>query len=149
MPPAVNLLRVNKRLTAQVIVFAMTLSCLSQAGSEIQKPTKETNASTVIHQTLADSIYFRDLEIPDQSGKIMTVSGYIDPMTLGDTLMHEHIFIDLRQGHKEQEVKNKTPDKLVPGKPLFSLYNRSQSYTTASADLFYIHSFEDAVYRSH
>jgi len=31
--------------------------------------------------------------IPDMSGKILTVSGPIDPSQLGSTLMHEHIFI--------------------------------------------------------
>ena len=31
--------------------------------------------------------------IPDMSGKILTVSGPIDPSELGPTLMHEHIFI--------------------------------------------------------
>ena len=31
--------------------------------------------------------------IPDMSGKILTVSGPIDPSQLGPTLMHEHIFI--------------------------------------------------------
>ena len=31
--------------------------------------------------------------IPDMSGKILTVTGPIDPSQLGPTLMHEHIFI--------------------------------------------------------
>ena len=31
--------------------------------------------------------------IPDQSGRVMTVRGLIDPSELGPTLMHEHLFI--------------------------------------------------------
>lgn len=34
------------------------------------------------------------LEVPDNSGKIMSVLGLIEPDAIGPTLMHEHIFID-------------------------------------------------------
>ena len=34
------------------------------------------------------------LAIPDMAGEIMTVAGPIDPDELGQTIMHEHIFID-------------------------------------------------------
>jgi len=37
--------------------------------------------------------------IPDMSGKVITVAGAIDPAALGQTLMHEHLFLDLRQNH--------------------------------------------------
>ena len=37
--------------------------------------------------------------IPDISGKVLTVAGAIDPSTLGQTLMHEHLFVDLRKSH--------------------------------------------------
>ena len=37
--------------------------------------------------------------ILDMSGKVITVAGAIDPATLGQTLMHEHLFLDLRQNH--------------------------------------------------
>lgn len=37
--------------------------------------------------------------IPDMSGKVITVAGTIDPAALGQTLMHEHLFLDLRQNH--------------------------------------------------
>ena len=37
--------------------------------------------------------------IPDMSGKVITVAGAVDPATLGQTLMHEHLFLDLRQNH--------------------------------------------------
>ena len=36
----------------------------------------------------------------DVAGKIMTVRGPIDPAHLGATLMHEHIFVDLRKGSR-------------------------------------------------
>ena len=45
-------------------------------------------------------------QIPDMSGKVMTVRGPIDPGRLGVTIMHEHIFIDLR---KTQAPKFDTP----------------------------------------
>lgn len=34
-------------------------------------------------------------------GKIQTVLGLIDPISLGNTLMHEHIFIDYRAFYSE------------------------------------------------
>src|SRR5579859_1267380 len=34
--------------------------------------------------------------IPNMDGKILTVTGPIDPSELGVTLMHEHIFIDFQ-----------------------------------------------------
>ncbi|MEU3962720.1 aryldialkylphosphatase [Streptomyces buecherae] len=35
--------------------------------------------------------------IPDIAGKALTVAGPVDPSVLGQTLMHEHIFVDLRR----------------------------------------------------
>lgn len=35
--------------------------------------------------------------IPDIAGKVMTVNGPIDPSALGETLMHEHIFINFQK----------------------------------------------------
>lgn len=35
-------------------------------------------------------------QIPNMAGKILTVTGPIDPAALGPTLMHEHIFIDFQ-----------------------------------------------------
>lgn len=35
--------------------------------------------------------------VPDMAGKILTVTGPIDPSQLGQTLMHEHIFIDFQR----------------------------------------------------
>lgn len=35
--------------------------------------------------------------IPDLAGRVMTVTGPIDPADLGVTLMHEHLFVDLRR----------------------------------------------------
>jgi len=35
--------------------------------------------------------------VPNMAGKVMTVNGPVDPSTLGETLMHEHIFINFKQ----------------------------------------------------
>ncbi|MGH3239319.1 MAG: phosphotriesterase family protein [Spirillospora sp.] len=35
--------------------------------------------------------------IPDLSGKVLTVEGPVEPSALGPTLMHEHLFVDLRR----------------------------------------------------
>lgn len=35
--------------------------------------------------------------IPNMAGKVMTVKGPVDPSSLGETLMHEHIFIDFKK----------------------------------------------------
>ena len=37
--------------------------------------------------------------IPDISGMVMTVRGPVDPDDLGVTIMHEHLFLDLRKNH--------------------------------------------------
>ena len=40
-----------------------------------------------------ESINYRNIEIPDHSGKIMTVRGLVSPNAIRQTLMHEHLFI--------------------------------------------------------
>lgn len=35
--------------------------------------------------------------VPNNAGKVLTVSGPVDPSSLGQTLMHEHIFIDYKR----------------------------------------------------
>lgn len=37
------------------------------------------------------------LEIPERTGLVQTVLGPVDPAELGPTLMHEHIFLDIRR----------------------------------------------------
>ncbi|WP_018566108.1 phosphotriesterase family protein [Streptomyces sp. PsTaAH-124] len=36
-------------------------------------------------------------DIPDLAGQVLTVAGPVDPSVLGPTLMHEHVFVDLRR----------------------------------------------------
>lgn len=36
-------------------------------------------------------------EIPNIAGRVLTVAGPVDPSRLGQTLMHEHVFVDLRR----------------------------------------------------
>lgn len=43
---------------------------------------------------LASGISYKGIDIPDQSGKVVTVLGFIKPEALGPTLMHEHLFLD-------------------------------------------------------
>ncbi|TDD35663.1 aryldialkylphosphatase [Actinomadura sp. KC06] len=35
--------------------------------------------------------------VPDLAGQVLTVTGPVDPSALGPTLMHEHLFVDLRR----------------------------------------------------
>ena len=39
----------------------------------------------------------RPEQIPDLTGKVLTVAGPVEPDALGPTLMHEHLFVDLRR----------------------------------------------------
>ena len=45
--------------------------------------------------------------VPDMSGKVLTVEGPISPGDLGVTLMHEHLFVDLRKNHLPHMVHEK------------------------------------------
>lgn len=45
----------------------------------------------------ADLADLADLEIPDRTGLVQTVLGTVEPHLLGPTLMHEHVFLDIRR----------------------------------------------------
>ena len=45
----------------------------------------------------------QDIPIPNLAGKVMTVNGPIDPNQLGITLMHEHLFVDIRKTYPPNE----------------------------------------------
>lgn len=47
-------------------------------------------------------------QIPNLAGKILTVTGPIDPAGLGSTLMHEHIFIDFQNPVSEANISRAT-----------------------------------------
>jgi len=48
--------------------------------------------------------------IPNMAGKIMTVTGPIDPSQVGPTIMHEHVFIDMNApGERPDEYRWGTP----------------------------------------
>jgi phosphotriesterase-related protein len=61
--------------------------------------------------------------IPDLAGRVQTVLGPVDPATLGVTLTHEHIFIDLRRTHlpyrrwvvRDDRLVAENPDEDFPG----------------------------------
>ena len=76
--------------------------------------------------------------IPSVAGKIMTVRGPMDPQDLGVTLMHEHIFFDLRKvvtsgrspiGSPPRQIEKislETLDLARGGKLLDNLFMRDQ-----------------------
>ena len=59
---------------------------------------------------LSQSIQYSGIDIPDNSGKVMTVKGLIDPDLLGPTLMHEHLFLDIsklaKKPLKTEDIKH-------------------------------------------
>lgn len=44
-----------------------------------------------------DGLDLDDIEIPDRTGVVQTVLGTVPPERLGATLMHEHVFLDIRR----------------------------------------------------
>ncbi|MBL5974222.1 MAG: aryldialkylphosphatase [Candidatus Leucobacter sulfamidivorax] len=52
------------------------------------------------------------LEIPDRSGLVQTVLGTVEPADLGPTLMHEHVFLDIR---RPPHSPNPRPGEWDPG----------------------------------
>ncbi|MFJ9690721.1 phosphotriesterase [Kitasatospora sp. NPDC101183] len=53
-------------------------------------------------------------EIPDLTGLALTVEGPVDPSTLGSTLMHEHVFLDLRRPPAHHRPGEDTPEAAEP-----------------------------------
>ncbi|MFF8811309.1 phosphotriesterase family protein [Streptomyces pactum] len=53
-------------------------------------------------------------EIPDLSGRILTVAGPVDPSALGTTLMHEHVFVDLRRSPRFHRPGEDSPEAAEP-----------------------------------
>jgi len=52
------------------------------------------------------------IEIPDRSGLVQTVLGTVEPADLGPTLMHEHVFLDIR---RPPHSPNPRPGEWDPG----------------------------------
>jgi phosphotriesterase-related protein len=59
--------------------------------------------------------------IPDMSGKILTVAGPMEPSALGQTLMHEHIFIDFQ----DPKPKSSLAANISADRPSLSLQTLS------------------------
>ncbi|MBH5338433.1 aryldialkylphosphatase [Streptomyces pactum] len=53
-------------------------------------------------------------EIPDLSGRVLTVAGPVDPSALGTTLMHEHVFVDLRRSPRFHRPGEDSPEAAEP-----------------------------------
>lgn len=79
-PPSIAVIK-NPSSTKFLLPIVLSILALPTARSHAQQAssTPATPATPAI---------------PSLVGKIVTVSGPMDPMTLGHTLMHEHIFID-------------------------------------------------------
>lgn len=52
--------------------------------------------------------------LPDLEGSVLTVLGAIDPSELGETLMHEHLFADLRRPAHARRPDEDTPEAAEP-----------------------------------
>lgn len=52
--------------------------------------------------------------IPNLAGKVLTVLGPVDPSTIGQTLMHEHIFIEFQNPRPRRERSTSTADSPAP-----------------------------------
>ena len=100
----------------------------------------------------AENIHYLGVEIPDLSGKVMTVRGAIDPDTLGPTLMHEHLFIDywlpLSEPDRWQQLYKRNPpstsDEIEVWEKPFSVTN--QLALGMSRDTTTLTSVEDAIH---
>ena len=62
-------------------------------------------------------------QIPNMAGKVMTVRGPIDPSELGTTIMHEHVFIDLRKAMRPDYYTPATDAALWDENPRVTLDN--------------------------
>ncbi|MFI0421047.1 phosphotriesterase [Spongiactinospora sp. 9N601] len=52
--------------------------------------------------------------IPDLTGRVLTVTGPVDPAALGQTLMHEHVFVDLRRAPRFRRPGEDAPETAEP-----------------------------------
>ncbi|NUP02318.1 MAG: aryldialkylphosphatase [Nonomuraea sp.] len=53
-------------------------------------------------------------EIPDLAGRALTVAGPVDPALLGRTVMHEHVFVDLRRPARSRRPGEDAPEAAEP-----------------------------------
>jgi phosphotriesterase-related protein len=61
---------------------------------------------------------------PNMTGKVLTVSGPVDPQAIGTTIMHEHIFIDFNLPDSESE-RWRAADRTPPaGATAVGIYNQ-------------------------
>jgi phosphotriesterase-related protein len=95
-----------------------------------------------------------DLAIPDQSGRAMTVLGPIEPGRLGETLMHEHLFIRFWLPLDEPErwerlrwPRPETPEEIAIWDMPFSVPDRAMllGHFFRNRDSFTLDSVEDAI----
>lgn len=54
------------------------------------------------------------LSIPNRAGLVQTVRGTVDPSVLGPTLMHEHLFLDIRRPDRSVREGERSPEAREP-----------------------------------
>ncbi|WP_435599856.1 phosphotriesterase family protein [Streptomyces sp. C10-9-1] len=72
--------------------------------------------------------------IPDLRGSALTVTGPVDPSTLGQTLMHEHVFVDLRRPPRFHRPGEDSPEAAQP-LTLATLARTRQGHPNADNDV--------------
>jgi phosphotriesterase-related protein len=99
----------------------------------------------------AADVQYMGVNIPDNSGKVMTVRGAISPGLLGPTLMHEHLFLEfwlpLDEPERWQQFYKQSPPST---KEEIDVWNQpfvvaDRSVSRLSKDITSLSSVEDAV----
>ena len=55
-----------------------------------------------------------EMDSNEDIGKVITVRGRVQPESIGVTLMHEHLFLDLRKNHLPHPVVVNIPGRSEP-----------------------------------
>ena len=74
-------------------------------------PTESRKATSMTRRNAHSQIAVSN---PPLAGKVLTVRGPIDPSGLGMTLMHEHLFLDLRKNHLPYSKRVRLPGRSEP-----------------------------------
>jgi len=92
----------------------MTANHLAGAASPAA-PTPVPTAFGAYAGASLDSAHTpRGTEIPNLEGRALTVLGPVDPAVLGQTLMHEHVFIDIRRPAHNRRPGHEHPEAQLP-----------------------------------
>ena len=103
-----NRLMLGMKLLKPVSLQPLFSVSFLQVPKMITKPIKHYLSILLLFVTctaFGEGIQYSGILIPDNSGKVMTVRGLIDPSLLGPTLMHEHLFLDISKLAKKPSQK--------------------------------------------